>query len=138
MGHFTASDITSKEAVAAVHAGVNARVASYTLTETASGSTSIAICRLPAGARVVGGILTADVDGIGTGAEEISVTDNLGNTHMVSTTFATVMRFGSTAFATRLTSSAHLNVNIHAAVGTGTTSMAFTIVPLYLADKAGD
>ena len=52
MAHLTADAMTSG-ATQANHTGLNIRIANLTLGETASGSTTVALMALPAGARVV-------------------------------------------------------------------------------------
>lgn len=139
MGTFTASDITSKEAVKAVHAGLNSRVFTYTLDETASSALTIAMGRLPGGARVQGLELVSNVDQIGTGTEKVCVYDNLGNTYIKTTTFS--IRMGLNNYAglnARLTSSAHLTIQLIDCVKTGTASMKFALAVNYIREDSPD
>ena len=79
MGHFTNSNVTAGP-TPAVHAGLNYVNASYTLSETASSSTTIAMCNLPAGARIVDANLTTSGALDTTGAGNIAVVTWTGGT----------------------------------------------------------
>lgn len=139
MGNFNSSDITSKEAVKVNHAGLTSRTVKHTLKETASGSTTINMMRMPGGARIQELILNANCDGIGTGAETVAVYDSLGNSYIKTTTFAASLRMNDSGGQdTRLTSSANLILQLCDCVGTGTATMQFAMTTQYLGEDDAD
>ena len=140
MAHFQSSTATSGPSPA-IQAGVNWNFATYTLTETASGSNSIAMVRLPGGARVVDCYLMQDSTSFGTGAELVSVSDGLGNTYIQSAAISTAFHAFNPTYASigkRLTSSASLIVALHDFVKTGSASVTFSIGVGYLTDQDKD
>ena len=72
MPHFTNSNVTSGP-TPAIHAGLNYVNTTYTLSQTASGSTTIAMCNLPAGARIVDAQLTSSGSLDTTGGGNVAV-----------------------------------------------------------------
>lgn len=140
MGHFVASSVTGG-VVPAVHVGLNNLVATYTLGETASGSVTIAICRLPAGAKIVDSFLATNHGNLGTGAEQIRLYDSLGNTHMETANISNRTNAYKPTFASqgiRLTGSANILLQLCAAVGTGTSSTQFSLSLTYKTQDSGD
>jgi hypothetical protein len=140
MGHFTDDSVTASPAKA-IHAGVNFVTASYTLGETASGSTTIAIIPLPGGARVADVTCWFNHATIGTGAEQVAVKDHLGNTYIRTTSAANSPQRFDPVFAdigARLTSSSHLVVSLHECVGTGTASTVCTVTCSYISEDDPD
>lgn len=142
MAHYVASATTAGP-VPAIHAGVNVQINTFTLNETASGSTTIAIAALPAGARVV------DVKVMGnhanlqaTAGAQVSVYSTIGGTkvadYLSSVTYAVFMSGDDNDFGTRMTGSANLIMRLSECAGTGTGSTQFTVVTSYLADQRGD
>jgi hypothetical protein len=139
MGNFNASDITSREAVKVTHVGLVSKTIDYTLSETASGSTTINMMRMPGGARIQELILNANCDGIGTGAETVAVYDSLGNTYIKTTTFAASLRMNDPSGQNaRLTGSANLILQLCNCVGTGTATMQFAMTTMYLGEDDAD
>lgn len=144
-GHFVGPDCTSGE-VPAIHAGINTKVASYTHPKTASGSTTIAICAIPGGAVVTDvtvAIGTNDLDT--TGGASVSTQGWIAGAAVaeyITTQSGSlqVQRWAPTAASVglRLTSSANLVIALTDAVGTGTASIAFTVVLQYTADQDPD
>ena len=139
MAHFTNSLVTAGPAKA-IHAGVNTVVATYTLDETASGSTTIALAPLPAGGRVVDCYaITNLTDALGTGAESISVYATIGGTNVATyiatadvTNAVTMNTFAGPGFL--LTSSANLVMALHDVVGTGSAAVQVKCVISYTAE----
>jgi len=141
MGHKVNGTFQNKSLVA----GLNTVVATYTLSETASGSTTIAICGLPGGAQVVD--LKARINhaglmaGAGRGLMTIyaTVAGNTAATYLGSSTASTeVMVAGGTGLGTRLTGSANLVIELADVVATGTASTVFTVMCTYLAELSSD
>jgi hypothetical protein len=152
MAHFV-SDYTSN-AVPAIHAGVNVQCVKKTLATTASGSQSILLTPLPAGARVTGCKHAISNSAWGTGGEHVSVFATIGGIvapasaearYITSATVLSDVATGSrVAYANdaglgkRLTASANLWAVYNSLVGTGTGSVEISVVVEYLADKRGD
>ena len=141
MAHLVNSDFQVK----ALAAGVNAVVAKYTLNETASGSTTIAICGIPGGAQVVScGIKinhAALQDGANPGAAQVYAT--IGGTNVAAliatSTANTTLTLGTGAgLGERLTSSANLIIDLEDIAGTGTASTVFTVICTYLSELSSD
>lgn len=135
---FTSSDVTSGYAKA-IHAGVNAKVDNFDLTETATvGTITINMLKLPAGGQVVNLKYFNDVGIGGTGNERVSVQDNLGNVYITTSSDLTYLESNGVNLMTRLTGSAHLQVKFHDCVGTGTVSNSIQLICEYLAEQDGD
>lgn len=142
MGHFTARDCSSVPAQK-IHAGLNHRFASHSLTETASGSVTIAMIALPAGARVkdVELYINNNAAGIVVSAGEVQIIDGLGNVYIQSASANKAFHqwnptYGS--FGKRLTASTNLMVQLISMPGSGTASTVFQVSCSYLADLDGD
>lgn len=146
MAHFIGSGVTSVESKC-IHAGVNSVYASYALAETASGSTTIAIAKLPAGSRVRNATLNLNPVVLGTGLEalqlDIWINGSSVATLIPSATQAYTLSMsnlraaGSTNFAAlnfEVTSSANLVVTILGAVGTGTASQNISVCVDYVCE----
>lgn len=141
MGHKVNSDLQQK----AVHAGLNAVVAQYTLDETASGSTTIVVAALPGGAEMVETAVKINHGALNAGANAgaIRVYATIGGTEvgeLVSTsTVDTALSVGVGAgHGERMTGSANLVAELHDCAGTGTASTIITVIGTYLAEKEAD
>lgn len=140
MAHFQSSTATSG-ASPAIQAGVNWNYATYTMLESLSGSNSIAMVRLPGGARITDCYLMQSSTSFGTGAELVTVKDSLGNTYIQSAAISTAFHAFNPTYASigkRLTSSATLMITLHDFVKTGTASVTFSLGVGYLADQDKD
>jgi hypothetical protein len=129
----------------ALAAGVNAVVATYALGETASGSTTIAICGLPAGAQVISCAAKINHAALNAGANAgaLKVYATIGGTNVAAliatSTANTSLSLGTGAgHGVRMTGSANLVVSLHDCVGTGTATTQFTVLCTYLSEKSGD
>lgn len=140
MAHFESSVATSG-AVPSIQAGVNWNFATYTMTETASGSNSIAMVPLPGGGRVVDCYVMQDNTSFGTGGELLCVKDTLGNVYIQSAAISTAFHAFNPAYSAinaRLTASANLLISLSQFVKTGTASVTFSIGVGYLSDQDKD
>lgn len=148
MANLLASDITAGSAKA-VHAGVTTRISTYTLNQTASASTTIQVCALPAGAEVISAIVRANHGALNAGANAGAVRlyptiggTSQGNIIPTSTLSYQISSGASgsndTALGKRMTASANLVLSLHDCAGTGTASTIFTVIVSYLAEKSGD
>lgn len=137
MSHKVGPDCTGAPALA-LHAGLNSRVVTYTLAETASGSTTIAIAALPGGARIVNATMAFDNDAVALGAApgEVSLEDGFGNIYIASASANKAVHvFNPTydALGRRLTSSSNLIVRFNAgAPGSGTAATVVKVAVSYL------
>lgn len=145
MAHLVGPDTTAGP-TPAIHAGLNTKFATYTLAETASSSTTIAICALPGGAKVTDVTLQIGNDALDTtGGGSVAVRATIGGT-AVATYVATgsgslqVQRWNPAAgsVGVRLTSSANLIVQLTDFVGTGTASTVITAQVQYTASDDPD
>lgn len=145
MAHLTADAMTSTPAMA-VHAGLNAQICKYVL-GTASGSHTVALTPLPAGARVTAVRHIVGDLGFGTGGELVSVYATIGGTNVgygirsasVIDGISTVLHSNRGGLiGQRLTASANLVAQYGNFVGTGTGSTNITVVVEYLANQRGD
>lgn len=153
MAHYTAPAVTAGP-VSHHHVGLNTQIVSYTLSETASASVSIAMCALPAGARITDlwvkrGALGRD-GGSGTHVVRAVVTNSaatiIGELWGQSVTWANFLRMSAAAaanpaLATRLTSSSQVRLIATTGTGTSTTGTSQTVIQMcinYLADQRGD
>ena len=141
MGHFTGPDVTSGS-VPEIHAGLNYKHATYTLAESASASTTIAICRLPGGARVVDCTMTIDNanlwDTATAGASQVVHAWIAASSEAVYITTAqagtqvNVFAPDQDSLGVRLTSSANVVIQlVNVPVGSGTTSTIFAVALTY-------
>lgn len=148
MGHKINSDVTSNNSNVRHTKGLNFFISSYTLSETASASVTIAMCRLPPGARIVTATLTHDnnaLDATGAGSVSLQSWTN-GNLHSVpvQTAAASIMEYPFNPLhdghGIRHTASSHVVVKLSnfAATGTGTATTIFTVSGLYDSQKEGD
>jgi len=140
MANYINSTITSGVAKA-IHAGVNWAFATHTLNETGSGSMSISMIKLPAGAKVVDCYVMQDNTGYGTGAETLCVKSHLGQTYIATAAMSTAFHAFNPTYASigyRLTSSSHIQVSLQGLVGTGTASMNISLAVAYTAEHDGD
>lgn len=143
MGHFIGPEVTSGTAPA-IHAGLNTKVATANLAETASGSVTIAMCKIPAGAIVTNVDVThsaLDTSGGGTLVVQAWIGGSSVATYFQSATAADQIHAWNPAQAAvgyRLTSSAQLVIGITQVSATGTGSMAFTTVLQYTTTEDPD
>jgi len=146
MGHFVASSVTAGP-TPAIHAGVNVKVATYTLAETASGSLTIAMCVIPGGAQVVDAQLAWDNNSLSLGATPgtIAVLGKTGGTTMA--TFVQSASANSTpqlynptsdSVGYRFTSSSQCVLSLHNLPPSGTGTTIFTVVLSYITAEDPD
>lgn len=143
MAHLTADAMTAGPAPA-IHAGLNVQICKFAMGGTSSGSLTVALTPLPAGAEVVDCLLLQS-NTIGTGGELVSVYATIGGTvverYIGSAASALAVRAqnGAANWASnRLTGSANVTFALTDAVGTGTASCDFTVILSYLSRKRGD
>lgn len=141
MATFTSADCTAGPTLS-WHAGVNARVLSFLLNETASGSTNINMCALPGGARIVNMILQLSNNALGIVAApgDIRVQDSQGNVYIPSSSGNKLFHTFAPTFAAqgiRVTSSCNLQLVLNA-VATGTASTQFKMIVEYIRVEDGD
>ena len=142
MSHYNTPLMTSG-ASQANHTGLNVQRATYGLAETASGSTTIALMALPAGARVVDVTYLQDTaDGLGTGGEAVTIyatiAGNTAATYMSTASHSNVVRPNRDGLGVRLTGSANLILQLNHLVGTGTASQNISVICQYMAQDDGD
>lgn len=148
MANFNNAELTAGSAKA-IHAGVNTRIITHRLNETASASTTIALCALPPGAEIISATVRANHAAINAGANAgaVRLYPTIGGTSegniIPTSTLSYQISSGltgnnDTALGKRLTASANLMLAIHDAAGTGTASTLFTVIVSYLAEKSGD
>lgn len=146
MGHFVNSDVTAGP-TPSIHAGLNVKVASYTLSETASGSLTIAMCNIPGGAQVVDAQLQWDNNALALGAAPgtIAVLGKTGGTTMA--TFVQSASANSTpqlynpadgSIGYRFTSSSQAVLSLHNLPASGTAATVFTLVLSYISSEDPD
>jgi hypothetical protein len=157
MAHFTGPDVTSNVNTMPSNLRGNYYVASYTLTESASASTTIALAALPAGARVTQLDLTIDNANLfdtATAAALQSVqlwAGGVGQTSGGTGKTVTYIRSAQAgtqinvwnpnevALGYRLSSSSQVVFVLdNAPVGSGTTTTIFTVAIQYDTQKDGD
>lgn len=150
MPQLTADAFTGGPAPA-IHAGLNTQICSYSVTETASGSLTVALTPLPAGAEVVNVTFAQNNNALGTGAETISIFATIGG-QTATPGSATYQFIASAAAGTtrvvradwgndlgkRITASANMYLQYGNLVGTGTASVDVKVIVEYLTRKRGD
>lgn len=129
------ADAMTSEAVPAIHAGVNATVASYTQDETLSAAQTVALAVLPGGARITDCKYVADT--LYGGSAVISVAVQ-GNTLVSSATEAVYVTGDDAGFGVRLTSDATATISITNVSGDTNGLGDFRVIFSYLADKDPD
>ena len=142
MGNYIGSEVTAGVSPE-LHAGLNTKIASYTLSETASGSQTFAMCAIPAGAVVTNcDIVHSALDTSGGGS--ISVHAWIGGSAVATyvTTASAAQQHAWTptqlSVGYRLTSSANLVVHTQGVADTGTGGLTITTVLQYTTDQDGD
>jgi hypothetical protein len=135
MGHKIGSEVTSGT-TPEIHAGLNTKVATYTLSETASGSTTIAMCNIPGGAVVTNVDLThsaLDTSGGGSISVHSWIGGSINATYIGTASAAQTHAWtpAQAAVGSRLTSSGQLVVQLQGVAGTGTSAVAITTVVQY-------
>lgn len=140
MAHLNADAMTAGPAPA-IHAGVNAQICKFSMGATSSGSLTVSLTPLPAGAEVIG-VRSVQSNTIGTGGELISVYATIGGTkvqnYITSSASGIVVEQNGQEIGQRLTASANAVFSLTNTVGTGTASCDFTVIIEYLAQKRGD
>ena len=140
MAHLNADAMTAGPAPA-IHAGVNAQICKFSMGATSSGSLTVSLTPLPAGAEVIG-VRSVQSNTIGTGGELISVYATIGCTkvqnYITSSASGIVVEQNGQEIGQRLTASANAVFSLTNQVGTGTASCDFTVIIEYLAQKRGD
>ena len=140
MAHLNADAMTAGPAPA-IHAGVNSQICNFRMGATSSGSLTVSLTPLPAGAEVIG-VRSVQSNTIGTGGELISVYATIGGTkvqnYITSSASGIVVEQNGQEIGQRLTASANAVFSLTNAVGTGTASCDFTVIIEYLAQKRGD
>lgn len=146
MGHFTGPDVSSLSSPA-VHAGMNYHLTTFSLTETASGSTTIAIANVPAGARIADAALNVNTNALALGAAPgfISVQLRTGGTShgqliQSASANAQVHLFNPAVGVVgyRATSSSQVWIALTNMPASGTTSTVFSLQLAYDTGKEGD
>jgi len=141
MAHLTADKMTSG-ATQANHTGLNIGIANFTLAETGSGSTTVALMPLPAGARVIDVTYMQNHGNLGTWGEAVTIyatiAGNTAATYMTTATQAAVVRPNTDGLGDRLTGSANLMLAFNHLVGTGTSSTVVQVICQYMAQDDGD
>lgn len=125
----------------AVHAGLNAMVIDHTFGATNSGSVLLNLCKLPRGAKVVGGTFRAPASSQGDAADTYAILDNEGNQYLDSAVPSAVddgVSFQAMGLGSRVTGSAHLYLDINCKASTGTSALVTQTTVWYLADDEGD
>lgn len=147
MAHLTADAMTAGPAPA-IHAGLNTQICRFSMGGTSSGSLTVHLTPLPAGAEVVRcSVLQSNT--IGTGGELISVYATIGGTKVqtfigsAASALAITQNNAATAtadrwMARRLTASAVAWLSITNQVGTGTASCDFAVILEYMTRNRGD
>lgn len=136
MGHFVNSDVTAGP-TPQIHAGLNTKIATYTLSETASGSVTIAMCAIPGGAEVTNCDLAfsaLDTSGGGTISVQAFIGGSSVATYIQSASGSTqVQAWNPTqaSVAFRLTASANLIVKVSNVSATGTSQAVISTVLQY-------
>ena len=142
MGHYTNSDVTSGP-TPSIHAGVNTKVATYSVSITASGSQTFAMCAIPAGAVVTNIDVThstLDTSGGGSISAHAWIGGSPVATYVTTASAAQVHAWTpvQAAVGYRLTSSANLVVHTQGVANTGTGAVSITTVLQYTSDQDGD
>lgn len=148
MAHLVNSDASAVDGKA-IHVGLNTVISTYTLGETASGSTTIAVMSLPAGGEIVSAMVRANhaALNIGAAAGAVRLYPTIGGNSVgdiINTSTLSYQIQSGTAgnnesgLGVRLTGSANLILNINGVNGTGTASTVFTVICQYLAEQEGD
>jgi len=148
MGHLIGPDVTSNSSVVPEnHIGVNVAFGTYTHVGTASGSTSIAMCRIPAGAKVIGASLSWDNNTLAATSAEatvavLSFTNGVSNGNIMTSTFIStnpVQTGPSYEIANyRHTASSQAVVVLGSMGNTGTATTIFTLQLQYICQNDGD
>jgi len=145
MGHKVNSPFQNKALVS----GLNCVVTEYTLKESASGSTTIALCGLPGGAQVVDARIMVGGDPIQDGANPgaVRLYATIGGTEqgniIATSTITYIISVADAANLTglgkRMTASANLILDLHDfSVASATATVVFTVMTSYLSDLSSD
>lgn len=137
------ADRMTSGATQANHTGLNIGIATRAVSETGSGSLSISLMPLPAGARVIDvTYLQNTADGWGTGGEAVTIAATIGGntaaTYISSANQSNVVRPNRNGLGDRLTGSANLMLYVTNLVGTGTASQNIQVICQYMAQDDGD
>lgn len=142
MPNFNADRMTSG-ATQANHTGLNIGIANVVISETGSGSLSVSLMPLPAGARVIDVTYTQNTsDGWGTGGEAVTIYATIGGntaaTYISTASQSNVVRPNRDGLGDRLTGSANLMLHVDNLVGTGTASQNIQVICQYMCQDDGD
>ena len=148
MPHYTASVVTAGP-TPQHHVGLNYNVSTYTVSETLSGSLSIAMAVIPGGARVVRADVAWDNNAINLGAESGWVTlqgQTGGTNHATLVRSASLNATANVALYTpedpavgyRFTSSSIAVLKFSNLTGSGTAATTFTVALTYDCQKQPD
>lgn len=141
-GNYLADAMTSGP-TKSIHAGVNAVIATRTLTTmSSSGSTTLQLMPIPAGAQMLD-VAVHLSNTIGSGGETLSVYTTIGGNKtdilIPSSAHTTTMRTsGTETVGIRHSASAILTLQFGEVEGTGTSTVAIRAVATYLAELRGD
>lgn len=145
MGHFTNTEVTAGP-TPAIHAGVNYAHVTYTMSETASGSTTIAMCNLPPGARILDATLGIDNNALDTtgGGNVAVITTTGGNSNGAIIASGSgsleVARYNPVygQIGYRHTASSQVRVALTNFANTGTAATVFSLAIAYDTAEDGD
>jgi len=148
MPHYTASVVTAGP-TPQHHVGLNYQVSTYTVSETLSGSLSIAMAVIPGGARVVRADVSWDNNTINLGAESgwVTLQGLTGGTAMANLVRSASLNAAvnvalfnpdGDAIGYRFTSSSHAVLKFSNLTGSGTAATVFTVALVYDCQKQPD
>lgn len=148
MPHLTSSQVTAGPTPQS-HVGLNYVVATHTVSETLSGSLTISMAALPAGARVTNAVLSWDNGGVTAGdvSGQVEVQIRTGGTKHTAViksgslnAAAQVLTYNPlpTANGYRVTASSHAVLLFTNLPGSGTATTIFTLALSYDCQKSGD
>lgn len=142
MAHLTADAMTAGPAPA-IHAGINVQICRFAMGGTSSGSLTVHLTPLPAGAQVVGCTSLQSNAAISDGTALINVYSTIGGTKVQTyigsaASALAVSANNSTGIGRRLTASAVAWFQLTNMVNTGTATCDFTVVLQYLTQLRGD
>lgn len=152
MAHLTADTMTAGPAPA-IHAGVNTQICRFATGGTSSGSLTVALTPLPAGAEVVRCEVISSNNGWGKPSASaqtlVSVHANIGGmTTPGSAQYRYIMSAGvgqtllvagnASSFGTRITASANLFLRYTNNANTGTSTLDVAVIVQYLTRNRGD
>lgn len=144
MGHYIGSEVTSGvSTMPSLHAGINTKAGTYTLSETASGSQTYAILPIPGGAVVTNvDIQHSALDTSGGGSISVHgwIGGSMVTTYVTTASAAQIHTWTPTngSLNYRFTSSGNLVVHTQGVADTGTGGVTITTVMQYTTDQDPD